>query len=158
MNKKILITIGVIFLLIAGFAVISVSRYISASDRSERDYYSRAAGMPSFAGCVEDNGFGKYRNRSYVFLQTQRFSSIGELCNNLPAGFTGAVNKALTSGKAESGYDLKDKPVTLYVADPELLPLREKESNDKFECHYCVMEYSDNTYRFVLITEIAFTR
>ena len=58
----------------------------------------------------------------------------------------------------EIAVDLKNKPVTLYEINPELLPLEKKESDNELECHYCVMEYTDKSYRFVLITDIAFTR
>ena len=154
MRKRLPIVIGVIVLLIAGIFVISVSRYISAKNRSERNYYCRAARISSFAGYIEDNNFVG----SHVYLQTRRFSGTGEMCANLPAGFTEAVYEALSSGKSEKAVDIKNKPVTLYEVKPELLPLDAKESDNEFGCRYCVMEYPDNTYRFVLITEIAFTR
>ena len=154
MRKRLLIAIGVIFLLIFGYVVFSIIRYINVKDKTECEYYCRAAGIPSFAGCVEDNEIVG----GNVFLQTRKFRSVEEMCANLPAGFTEAVNKALSSGKHEKAADIKNIPVTLYEVDPKLLPLREKESTHNFECRYCVMEYSDNTYGFVLITDIAFTR
>lgn len=154
MRKRFLLVIGAIILLIA---VLSVIRYINVKNRSERMYYSRAAGIPSFAECIEEHG-PEPGNGSCVFLQTRKFRSIGDLCENLPSGFSEGVYNALSSGKTENTVDLKNKPVTLYEIKPELLPLGNKESTNDFKCRYCVMEYSDKTFRFVLITDIAFTR
>ena len=158
MRRRLLITIGVIILLIVGYMVISISRYMYAKNRSERDYYSQAARIPSFAECIEDHQFASYHNRSYVFLQTRKYRSLEKLCDDLPAGFTQAVNVAVTSGRSENAVDIKGKPVVLYEVSPELLPLTKKENVNDFECYYCVMEYPDYSYRFTLITDIAFTR
>ena len=80
------------------------------------------------------------------------------MCANLPAGFSDAIKDTLSSGESLNGVDLKNKPVTIYEINPELLPLEEEGSETEFECHYCVMEYPDKTYRFALITAIAYTR
>ena len=154
MRKRFLLVIGAIILLIA---VLSVIRYINAKNRSERMYYSRAAGIPSFAECIEEHG-PEPRNGSCVFLQTRKFRSIGDLCANLPAGFSDAIKDALSSGVSQNGFDLKNKQVTIYEINPDLLPLEEEGSDTETDCHYCVFEYPDNTYRFALIIAIQYTR
>lgn len=161
MRKKLLITIGIILLfllLVSGCFGVQIYRYIRETDKSDRAHYSWIAHMPYFADYIEDNGLGEFRNGTREFLQTKKFRSPEELSANLPAGFSDAINDALASGASEKAVDLKNKPVTLYEINPELLPLEEKESDYGVECHYFVMEYPDKKYRFVLITDLAYTR
>lgn len=161
MRKKLLIIVGIILvfiLLVVGCFGVQIYRYLRETDKSDRAHYSWIARMTYFAEYIEDNGLGEFRTGTHEFLQTKKYRSPEELCANLPAGFSDAVEDALASGVSEQAVDLKNKPVTLYEINPELLPLEEKESETEFECHYCVMEYPDKTYRFVLITDLAYTR
>ena len=158
MLKRFLIVLGVIILLIAGVLGVQMYRYIRECDRSDRMYYSREAHISYFPEYVEDNGLGRYKNSTYEILETKKFKSVEELCANLPAGFSNAVKDAMSSGTTEDGYDLKNKQVTLYEINPELLPLEETDSEHELECHYCVMEYRNKKYRFAVISAIAHTR
>lgn len=79
MRKRVPIIIGIIFLLIIGYVVITISRYMAATKEGERKYYSEAAGIPSYAEYIEDHNFSDFRGSSHVFLQTRKFKSSGDL-------------------------------------------------------------------------------
>ena len=161
MRKKILIVLGVVLifvLLVVGIFGIQIYRYLRETEKSDRAHYTWVAHMSYFAEYIEENGFGEFGNGTHEFLETRKFKSVEEMYANLPAGFSDAIKDALTSGVSQNGFDLKNKQVTIYEINPELLPLEEEGSDTETDCHYCVMEYPDNTYRFVLIIAIQYTR
>ena len=158
MLKRFLIVLGVIILLVAGVFGFQIFRYLRETEKSDRAHYTWVAHMSYFAEYIEENGFGEFGNGTHEFLETRKFKSVEEMGANLPAGFSDAIKDALSSGVSQNGFDLKNKQVTIYEINPELLPLEEEGCETEFECHYCVMEYPDKTYRFALITAIAYTR
>ena len=146
---------GVVFLAIGLYFFVSIVRYIHKADEISKDYYCRAAQIPSYASCVDRKSIVEFKGiHHYKSLESRKYRNEEKLIEALPDGFSYAVTNALTQGEAEEATDIKNKPVMRYRISEDLLPLEDTGYDGNIECNYFVLVYPEGSCRFDLIVEI----
>ena len=154
MLKTAIVTILVIFLAIFLYVVFSVSNFLKKSQESTANRYCTEASMPAFAELTDRYALTDYHDDgSFYSFETKKYKSVDKLCEALPSGCEQAVREAVSVSYYYSTTDVGNTPVNCYEVDAEKLPLVSNGSENRRECHYCVLVYPNNTYRFAIFVE-----
>lgn len=153
--KTVCITILSLFLLLFLYVFISIANYIHQVKVNETNYYTAEARMPQYAEVSDRYGMA---DGGFYSFETKKYKSLDKLGEALPAGCAQAAKDSVKKGSGLYTTDIKDTPVMRYEVPAEDLPLVESNSKSNCECHYYVLEYADNTYRFAIMVEMQSTR
>lgn len=158
-------TIGVIVLILVGYAFYSVSRFIEADTKwyeqteltaEDKERWSYYVALPEAQHCFEYYSYRGYRDRKYM-IETRAYTSIEKMCEDLPEGCEDAISKAILSEPKEE-EDIRGVDVKQYKVENDLLPLTgNEEISSKYDAYatagsrqYYVNEYEVGMYRFIL--------
>ena len=161
-------TIGVIVLILVGYAFYSVSRFIEADTKwyeqteltaEDKERWSYNVYLPEAEHCFEYYSVNGIRDQRFM-VETRAYSSVEEMCTELPEGCQEAIMASLRSTSTEE-EDIRGMDVKQYKVNDELLPLITwDEVKAKYDYRaligpreYYVDEYEDGTYRFVLCVQ-----
>ena len=145
---------GIVFSALGIYIFVCIVRYIHTADEISKDYYCRAAQLPSYASCVDRMSIVEFKGiHNYKSLESRKYRNEEKLIESLPDGFSYAVTNALGQGEAEEAADIKNKPVMRYQVSEDLLPLEDSGYDDDIECYYFVLVYPDGSCRFDIISE-----
>lgn len=152
--KTVVVTILVIFLALFIYVFFSVANFVNKSNESTTVRYCTEASMPEFAEISERYGMIDYFDKgTFYSFESKKYKNLDKLCEALPAGCEQAVREAVSKSYFYYTTDVRQTPVNSYEVDAEKLPLVSDGSKTQRECHYCVLQYPDLTYRFAVVVE-----
>ncbi|MBR3247135.1 MAG: hypothetical protein IKG03_01905 [Clostridiales bacterium] len=153
--KTVVITILCLIFAVFLYGFIQIARYLHKTRVIETEQYCAEALMPAYADVSVRYGIV---DGGYYAFETKKYKNLDKLGDALPAGCKQAVKDAVDNGVGLYKTDIKDEPVTRYEVPAKDLPLVQSNSESHYDCHYCVLEYPNHTYRFAIIIEMHTTR
>ncbi len=163
-----ILAFGILFLLVTGYFFFCIFRFWKADtkwyDRSDmaaedKERWSYNVYLPEAEHCFEYYSVNGIRDQRFM-VETRAYSSVEEMCAELPEGCQEAIMASLRSTSTEE-EDIRGMDVKQYKVNDELLPLITwDEVKAKYDYRaligpreYYVDEYEDGTYRFVLCVQ-----